>query len=1139
MARLSPLELVRRRGLYVAGLLWAATIGGAPAAQQMSVPERGVVVDAVQPGSVAALAGLRVGDVVHAWRRGDAVEGDGPRPAVEGVIASPWDLEQLAAEVAPRTSVTLSGVGESGPIQVTLPARTSRLGLDVVPRLDTAAAAAWRAAAETTPDDRAALPAVLAALPRSDLDWLRVRQAERLMARAALEAAATQLRAIDEVTDARSRLAIDRRRFDLAVRQSRWDDATTLATAALDVAGDRTVAQASWHLRRAAAARQRGRAEEAVADAQAALAMLQAVAPRSGDEADAHAELARTAVARRQFDEAGTHLAAALAILDAGPATVDRIRVEFAAADLDWRRGRLEEAERRVRRLLDLTRDLDPEGVDHARNLNLLGIVRSQAGDLAAAQQAFDGAWAIHRRRAPGGVDEASALNNLGIAAMQRGRYADAESFYRRSLAMKERLKLPPGELVSSYGNLGLVSIERRDLVSAREHLTRALDLLRPAGAATLQTAGVLSNLARAERLAGQLDAAERLARESLEIRSRLAPDSVLHAFTLAELGRVLEAAGRFDDAVAAHEQALAIRERLSPDGSTVADSLDALGAIAVRRQQLDEARRLYGRAGSLWERVAPGSVYEGRHLVAQARLERRRGQVDAARAAFARAIDIFDALTGTVGGAFDTQADFRESLVEAYAEYAALLVERGEIAAAFQVAERGRTRVFLAQLAERDVAADAPAALAERRRALARSAERLQAELASLSPTRDATRVEERLARLRDVRLQLAAVGADIARQSTRSLTPAEPLSLEAAQRLLPPDTAALVYLVGRDASYGFALTTSRVESFAIPLGREALAERVARFERLTAASDGGLDAIAALGGELHAALVAPAAPIVGRTRLLVVPDGPLHRLPFAALVAGAPAGGRPRYLVESTPVHQVASLTVYGQLTTPPAVAPSRAHLLAVGDPPHAGADAADTPAGRGPGLLPLPGTRREVEALGALYRGRVTTLLGADASEAKVRAALGDADIVHLAVHGLVNSLFPLDSALAFAPPSGAGDDGLLQAWEVFEQVRVRARLVVLSACETAGARESGGEGLLGLTRAFQFAGAPSVVASLWRVPDSVTPDLMAAFHRGVREGRRYDDALAGAQRTMLGRPATAHPYYWAAFVLSGRH
>jgi CHAT domain-containing protein len=719
---------------------------------------------------------------------------------------------------------------------------------------------------------------------------------------------------------------------------------------------------------------------------------------------------------------------------------------------------------------------------------------------------------------------------------------------------MKERLRVPPLELASTYGNLGLMSIERRDLASARDYLTRALDLVRTAAPGSLQMAGGLSNLARAERLSGRLDEAERLARQSLEIRSRLAPNTVLHAFTLSELGKIHEAAGAFDAAAEAHRQALAIREQLAPDGSNVADSLDALGRLASQRGAQDEAVRLRERAGSIWQQVAPGSVYEGLNLMARARLDAAAGRAADARTRYARATDIFDGLTGSVGGAFDTQAEFRGGLAASYAEYAAFLLAQGDAREAFRVSERARARVFLAMLAERDVVvdSDAPPALLEKRRSLTADYDRIQRELGTLSPARDAARIDERVSRLRDVRLQLAATNVEIRTVSPRAgaIDPSSPLDVEGARRALPDGTAAVAYLVGEGRSHGFVLSSRGFDVFDIPLGRQALADRVDRLMRLIERRDDDVKPLLAAAAELYQALIAPAEQVLAaHVRLLVVPDGPLHELPFAALVREGAGGGRPsrQYLVEWRPVHQVPSLTLYGRLASTSGVARGdRARLVAVGSPVYGASGDAfggnrDANAASPATLPPLPGSRREVDVLRALYGTRALVLLDEQASEPRVRQALPDADIVHLAVHGLVNSRSPLDSALAFSirPGVSGEDSGLLQAWEIVEQVRLRARLVVLSACDTAGSGESGGEGLLGLTRAFQFAGAPSVVASLWRVPDELTPPLMQELHRHVRGGVPVDEALARAQRTMLRGSATAHPYNWAAFILSGRH
>jgi len=1142
--------------------------GGFGEARQPTVDRSGVVIDDVQPGSAAAIVGLRPDDRILGWRRLD----DPDRPTVgvapEGTLADGWAFDQFVLEILPRSSLTLEVRRGAEALAVVVRLRTSRLGVGVRPTLDADLTALWRRVSNatranqpgTTPADASTLFTQVAAR-RSDADaaWLRVRLAARLMSQRAFDQAGPLLASAaagPAVTTDPVRMRVVRGAMaDLAIRQSRWEQAAAVIDEALsqDVGGTETLSRAAWLTRRAALLRQQGRFDDARREAEAALAIRRALAPGSWDEADAVAELGRIAVAARRLDEAAPHFEAALAIVDGAQPTIETVRLGLAQADLDWRRGRLMEAERRVRTLIDLTTSLAPDSVEQARNLNQFGILRSQSGDLPAAQRAFESAWTIYTRLEPGGMDEASALNNLGIAAMQRGRYAEAEAFYRRSLAMKERLRVPPLELASTYGNLGLMSIERRDLASARDYLTRALDLVRKAAPGSLQMAGGLSNLARAERLSGRLDEAERLARQSLEIRSRLAPNTVLHAFTLSELGKIHEAAGAFDAAADAHRQALAIREQLAPEGSNVADSLDALGRLAGQRGAQDEAVRLHERAGSIWQKVAPGSVYEGLNLVARARLDASGGRAADARTHYARATDIFDGLTGSVGGAFDTQADFRGGLAASYAEYAAFLLAQGDAREAFMVSERSRARVFLAMLAERDVAVDgdAPPALLEKRRSLTTEYDRIQRELGTLSPARDAARIDERVSRLRDVRLQLASTNADIRKASPRAgaVDSTSPLDVEGAQRALADGTAAVAYLVGEGRSHGFVLSSRGFDVFDIPLGRQALADRVDRLMRLIERRDDDVKPLLAVAAELYQALVAPAeAALAGQVRLLVVPDGPLHQLPFAALVRQG-TGSRPfrQYLVEWRPVHQVPSLTLYSRLAAASPVARGdRARLVAVGSPVYGASGDTfggnrDANAASPATLPPLPGSRREVDALRALYGTRALVLLDEQASEPRVRQALPDADIVHLAVHGLVNSRSPLDSALAFSSrPGSAGEDsGLLQAWEIVEQVRLRASLVVLSACDTAGSGESGGEGLLGLTRAFQLAGTSSVVASLWRVPDELTPTLMQELHRHVRRGVPVDEALARAQRTMLRGSATAHPYNWAAFILSGRN
>jgi CHAT domain-containing protein len=185
---------------------------------------------------------------------------------------------------------------------------------------------------------------------------------------------------------------------------------------------------------------------------------------------------------------------------------------------------------------------------------------------------------------------------------------------------------------------------------------------------------------------------------------------------------------------------------------------------------------------------------------------------------------------------------------------------------------------------------------------------------------------------------------------------------------------------------------------------------------------------------------------------------------------------------------------------------------------------------------GEASLPQSRREVETISRIFP-RSLVLLGERASPLQAKTSLKGARYVHFACHGVSDDRFPLDSALLLSPPAGdlAGEGGRLAAWQIFEHVRLDAELVALSACRSASGAAFAGEGLLGLTRAFQYAGARSVLASLWATGDSSTARLMAAFYTGLKAGIAKDEALRQAQRQAIRRGW--HPVRWANFQLYG--
>ncbi len=313
--------------------------------------------------------------------------------------------------------------------------------------------------------------------------------------------------------------------------------------------------------------------------------------------------------------------------------------------------------------------------------------------------------------------------------------------------------------------------------------------------------------------------------------------------------------------------------------------------------------------------------------------------------------------------------------------------------------------------------------------------------------------------------------------------------------------------------------------------------------FRRLLKRSGSDRAALQARARRLYDLLVRPAEGSITRAqRILFSPDGPLHTLPFAPLLRGN------RHLIEWKPIHSALSTTVYAELlrSRPAQRNPGEEQLAAFGDPVYP--PAPDGPADpevreavrRGLALKPLPSTRQEVEAIAGLYP-QAQVYLGREATEERAKSLGPQSRLVHFACHGLLDERFPLNSALALTLPEQQAEgqgNGLLQAWEIFESLRLDADLVTLSACDTALGREMGGEGLVGLTRAFQYAGARSVLASLWSVADISTARFMERFYGYLRNGKSKDEALRAAQIDQIRASSeSSHPFHWAAFQLVG--
>ena len=824
--------------------------------------------------------------------------------------------------------------------------------------------------------------------------------------------------------------------------------------------------------------------------------------------------------------------------------------------------SRLDAAAQLLGRSLEIRQRWAPDSLEVIDSLHHLALVASDQWDLGAMSEQIQRALAIQERWPPDSLAMADILNDVGLLAFKRDRYDEAVAAHQRALTILEQRSPESLELAATLARLGWVYRVLGDLEPAAELLQRALAIREKLAPESLGTGAVLSNLGAIARERGDLAAAQKLFERSLEIWRKAVPRGAVTAAALNSLGIVARLRGNLDESWNLHSRALEMLEQF-PDSDVTSNTLDLLGRTAEARGDLNLALDLLQKADAINERIAPSSINRVVTLYQLGRLSRRARRLDPAVQYLARAVDLLESQVGRLESSQEVQSTLRARYDDVYHEAIEVELERGHAARAFHLMERSRARSFLILLAERDLtfSDELPAALESSRRDNAARYDQTLRKLARWTPAAGEGEKEalgRELDRLRQERDEIAAA---VRKASPRlaALREPQPLDLDAALRALDLGTLALSYSVGKDQTSLFALTREgglRVEI--LKIGGERLRQDVERFlesVRQPASEESPVE----LARSLYSTLLGPVSDLVELSqRVLIIPDGPLHRLPFGALMPDT--AGHRQYLAERKPLHTALSLTVYGALRASRGE-PQPARLVAFGDPRYPKGTAASGETRdlilRSPGLRsfdwkPLPYSRREVESIAAAYP-EARLYLGEEATEEQAKSVERNVRILHFASHGYIDDKTPLDSALVLTIPEGLPadrDNGLLQVWEIFESVRLDADLVVLSACESALGREVSGEGMIGLTRAFQYAGARSVVASLWNVTDQVTAELMVRFHRHLAAGLSKDEALRQAQIELIREPiriTTANgqvletdasaPFFWAAFQLFG--
>lgn len=498
---------------------------------------------------------------------------------------------------------------------------------------------------------------------------------------------------------------------------------------------------------------------------------------------------------------------------------------------------------------------------------------------------------------------------------------------------------------------------------------------------------------------------------------------------------------------------------------------------------------------------LAFGEYLFGSHY-GMSRIARLKGDTALARRHLAAAVDLVEGQRASIVTERH-KLGFVADKLDVYRDMIELLLESGDQPAALEYVERAKSRALIDLLASRDGLTGAVSEVtvsgkrAERNRLLSTLKDiEAKERIGSMERTRSASLSAERQAVLQQLQ-QLE--------PKTIALVQVEKPDLAAIRGELAANETMLVYYGSGDALYGFALDDRGV--VAKQLDGENLDILVAEFrEQIMRATGTGYQR---RGEQLYNRLIAPFAQRIAGRSLVVVPHGKLHYLPFAALYDGE------RHLIESRAIRVLPSASVLQYVDTQPVASPA---LLALGNP-----------ALSDPGL-DLPGAEIETRTIVDGW-GAAEAYLRGQATETAFKTEAGRYGYLHLASHGVFDSARPLQSRLLLTGDSA--NDGALTVREIYD-LSLSADLVTLSACETALGDIANGDDVIGLNRGFFYAGARSIVSSLWVVSDASTEELMKAFYAQLKSADKAEALRQAQLRTATDYP---HPFYWSAFQLSG--
>lgn len=813
-----------------------------------------------------------------------------------------------------------------------------------------------------------------------------------------------------------------------------------------------------------------------------------------------------------------------------------------------------------------------------ARAYVCLGRYHLAKSDLPEAIQNYERALQLYREL-NATEKQAGVLTSLGFIAGRKGEWEDSISLLTRARGLLgtdeepyERGRIAAG-LANVFNESGLPD-------AALQLYQEALEFFRQTPETRDDLMAVV-NIGSTYHLKGDYPAALTHLRQALD---GFTPNSLEAALCHEYLGRVYISTAEYDAALQHLQAALPIYTNAG-NHKEAAQVTGLMGHIYQQRGQLGPSRHHYRQALKTFTRLSD-QINQAAVYYALGRLELKAGNHAAAEKHLLLSIQVTETIR-RLSNSRDLTAAFSATIYERYEKYIECLMRqreaqpaRGLVVQAFEISERARAR-SLAELLRATQTGLGPGLdpeLAEQEKTLRQSLRvREDHRVALLSSKKDE---REALAALETEMARLEAAYKQVA-EAIRSrhpsyweLTRPEAWDLRRIQVQVISDaeTVLLEYGLGEDKSYVWAVTRDSIRSYEIP-ARALITESAGKVYKSLEAFPGtaAAEEFTPAAQELGRMVLSPVAAELNKRRVIVVADGALNYIPFQVLPVPS-LGNEP--LVASHEVVNAPSATILGELRQGAAQhRPAAKVLAAFGDPVFAPDNARRNEAGGG-GELAAAQTfegarwrhvRRDIEldadsldpsAIPRLFYAKRElahllniaaggeAFVATDFSATRERLLSTDLTqyaILHFATHGFLNPQRPEHSGLILSTVdrNGKEQNGFVSLQDIY-QLRAPTNLVVLSACRTALGKDVRGEGLLGLTRGFMYAGASSVVASLWKVDDEATAELMKQFYSNMlKEGMTPAEALRAAQNSVRQNPDWRSPHYWAAFTLQGEY